>query len=181
MLYHTHKLRAHVKISIILALLFIVFICQAQQSYDYKVHANIIYHFTKYMEWPYEDGGSENFTIGVVGDTRLYAELKTLTANKSVGDQKIIVRNISGDGPFTNYHMLFLSQGESNNLKKIELMVRTQPVLLITENIGLAKKGSSINFVTVGNRLKLEINKKSILSKDIKIASELLKLATIVD
>jgi hypothetical protein len=133
------------------------------------------------MEWPYEEDATENFNIGIVGDTRLYAELKTLTVNKSVGDQKIIVRNISSDGPFTNYQMLFLSPGESSNLKKIELITRNRPVLLITENTGLAKKGSSINFVTVGNRLKLEINKRNILSKDISIASELLNLATIVD
>jgi hypothetical protein len=176
-----YKLRAYIKFLLIPIFLFNIFICQAQQSLDYKVHANIVYHFTKYLEWPKEVGGSKNFNIGIIGDTRLYAELKTLTVNKSVGSQKIFVKNISGDGPFTNYHMLFLSQGESVNLKKIELMVRNQPVILITENTGLAKKGSSINFVTVGDRLKLEINKRNILSKDIKIASELLQLATIVD
>ncbi len=133
------------------------------------------------MEWPSEDDASEAFIIGIIGDDRLYSELKALTINKSVGDQKIIIRNISSGGPFNDCHMLFLSPEESSNFKKIELITRNQPVLLITENTGLAKKGSCINFVTVDNRLKLEINKRNILSKNINIASELLKLATIVN
>lgn len=180
-LYYPLKLRHFLKILTLAALLGIPALCKGQQAYDYKVYANIIYQFTKYMEWPDEAGGSGPFVIGVVGDLRLHAELKSVTENKTVDGQKIIVRNVSTDGTFNNCHILFLSPTETSNFKKIELITRKQPVVLITKDTGLARRGASVNFVTVDNRLQLEINKKTILSKNINIASELLKLATIVD
>jgi hypothetical protein len=148
------------------------------QATDYKVHANIIYRFTKYIEWPENKPG--DFVIGIIGDSPLYEELGALTANKSVGDQRIVVKKLSASAAFYSCQILFIGQDESRNLKRIALLTADQPVLLITEENGLAKKGSCINFIIVDDRLKLEINKNNVLSRNLNIASELLKLATIV-
>ncbi|GAB3911294.1 YfiR family protein [Mucilaginibacter boryungensis] len=153
--------------------------CSAQLATDYKVHANIIYRFTKYIEWP-ESKQTGDFVIGVLGDSPLYEELGTLTANKSVGNQKIVVKKVSPGAASYTCQMLFISQDESRSLKRISLLTQDQPVLLITEENGLAKKGSCINFIIVDEHLKLEINKNNVLSRSLNIASELLKLATIV-
>ena len=64
---------------------------RAQQGADYAVQANIIYHFTKYINWP-DDKKSGDFIIGVVSDAPFYSELKGFMANKTVGGQKIVVR-----------------------------------------------------------------------------------------
>jgi hypothetical protein len=151
----------------------------AQQATDYKVHANIIYRFTKYIEWP-EDKQAGDFVIGIVGDSPLYEELGALTANKLVGNQKIIIKKFSTGAASYTCQVLFISQEESRSLKRIAPLTADQPVLLVTEENGLAKKGSCINFIIVDDRLKLEINKNNVLSRNLNIASELLKLATIV-
>ena len=44
---------------------------QAWAQNVYAVHANIIYRFTKYINWP-DDRKTGDFVIGVVGDTPLY-------------------------------------------------------------------------------------------------------------
>ena len=119
--------------------------------------------------------------IGVVGDSPLYDELRTLTSNKSVGSQKIIVKKFNNNAAFYNCSILFISIEESRSLKRIALITIGMPVLLITEDTGLTKKGSCINFIIVDDHLKLEINKNNILSRNMNIASELLKLATIVN
>jgi len=150
-----------------------------QSVTDYKVHANIIYRFTKYIQWP-ENKQSGDFIIGVVGDSPLYDELGTLTANKSVGNQRIVIKKLSASAASYTCQMLFISQEESNNLKRIAFVTADQPVLLITEKNGLAKMGSCINFIIVDDRLKLEINKNNVLSRNLDIASDLLKLATII-
>ena len=118
--------------------------------------------------------------IGVVGDSPVYEELRTLTASKSVGNQRIIIRKVSANAGVYNCSVLFISIEESRSLKRIALVTTGMPVLLITEDTGLAKKGSCINFIIVDDHLKLEINKNNILSRNLNIASELLKLATIV-
>ena len=149
------------------------------QTTDYKVYANIIYRFTKYIEWP-ENKQPGDFVIGIVGNSPLYDELSGLTANKLVGDRRIVIKKLAANAAAYNCSILFISQDESRSLKRIVLLTTDTPVLLITEENGLAKKGACINFIIVDDRIKLEINKNNILSRNMNVASELLKLATII-
>ncbi len=151
----------------------------AQSPTDYTIQANIIYRFTKYVDWP----GSKktgDFVIGVVGSQLLVDELKTFTSNKLAGHQKIVVKTFSASAEVYPCHILFISEEESNSLKKIAVRTAGDAVLLVSESDGLASKGSCINFVVVNEHLKLEINKNNIEKRNMGIASELLQLGIIV-
>jgi len=152
---------------------------QAQHTIDYSVHANIIYHFTKYIDWP-PDRKAGDFVIGVVGETPLFEELKKIMVNKKAGSQKIAIRYFSPTQTSYDCHILFLSEEESGSLKKITLRTQNNPVLLIGEEEGSASKGACISFNVVSERLKLEINKNNIQHRDLSIANELLRLGTLV-
>ena len=67
--------RYKIKGLVFIFLLFSVSSVHAQQEKNYAVYANIIYRFTKYIDWPAEKK-SGDFIIGVVGDTPLMEELK---------------------------------------------------------------------------------------------------------
>jgi len=152
---------------------------QAQQETDYKVHANIIYRFTKYIDWP-ANKKSGDFIVGIVGDSPLYDDLKALSANKTVGDQKMVVVKMSPSANSYACHMLFVSEEESSSLKRIVNLTAGTATLIISESEGLARRGSCINFITVDERLKLEINKSNIEQRSLRIASELLELGIII-
>jgi hypothetical protein len=153
---------------------------RAQQDQDYAVHANIIYHFTKYINWP-DEKKSGDFVIAVIGDSPLFEKLKALIgANKSINGQRIVVRKYASSTQSFNCHILFIGEDESSILKKIAAGTSASSILLVTESDGLARKGSCINFVIVDDRLKLEINKKNIEQRDLGIATELLNLGTVV-
>jgi hypothetical protein len=152
---------------------------QAQHATDYTIHATLIYRFTKYIDWP-ANKKSGDFIIGILGDSPLYDDLKSFTSNKTVGSQKIVVTKITGSKNYSNCHILFISEEESGDLKKIAELTSGAPVLLITEYNGLAHKGSCFNFITVNDRLKLEINKNNVEQRYLHIASELLELAIII-
>jgi hypothetical protein len=151
----------------------------AQQVMDYAIQANIIYRFTKYIDWP-ESKKTGDFIIGIVGDTPLSDELKNFIANKMAGTQKIVIKKISSSAESYSCNILFISEDESNNLRKIAAKTAGSAILLVTESDGLARRGSCINFVLAGDHLKLEINKKNIEQRDLSIASELLNLGIIV-
>jgi hypothetical protein len=85
---------------------------QAQQGTDYAIHANIIYRFTKYINWP-EDKKSGDFVIGIIGDSPLYNELQRFLVNKTAGNQKIVVKKMSPGAPAYNCHILFICEDES--------------------------------------------------------------------
>jgi hypothetical protein len=149
------------------------------QTINYSVHANIIYHFTKYINWP-ESKRTGDFVIGIVGETPLYDSLKTFIADKSAGDQKIVVRMYSHSETAYNCQILFISEDESSYLKKILLRTIGAPLLIVTESQEGAIKGSCINFAIVFGRVKMEFNKNNIELRHLNIASELLQLGKLV-
>jgi len=152
---------------------------QAQQNLDYALHANIIYRFIKYIDWP-DQSKTGDFIIGIVGDTPLYDDLKKTIGNKLAGTQRIVLKKFSASAVSFDCHILFIGDDERRSLKKIASRTAGSPILLVSESDGLAEKGSCINFIIVADRLKLEINKHNIEGRGLDIASELLQLGKIV-
>ena len=172
-------LRNHSKVQYLLFISYLfIQTAQGQQGKGF-VHANIIYHFTKYIDWP-DQMKSGDFVIGVIGESPLYDELKKVTNNKTVGNQKIVIRQCSADAGSYHCHILFIAEDENRHLKKIVAQTTGSPVLLVTETEGDARKGACINFVVVDERLRLEINKINIEKRDLHIATELLQLGTLI-
>jgi hypothetical protein len=151
----------------------------AQSSIEYAVQANIIYHFTKYVAWP-ESKKSGDFVIGIVGDSPLYDALKLKVANKTAGSQKIVVKQISRSQQIIDCHILFISEDESDALKKIVSRNAEKPVLLVCEDEGAASRGAAINFKVVSEKLKIEINKNNIEQRSLSVANELLRLGILI-
>jgi len=160
-------------------LLFVSFKSRAQQSDDYALYANIIYRFTKYVNWP-ADKKSGDFVIGIVGDSPLYDEMKTFTINKHVGSQEIVIKTFSSSSSSYDCQILFISEDASRSLKKIAALTERSSILLVSQSMGLAQKGSCINLVIVDQHLKLEINKSNIQQRNLEVASEFLALGIIV-
>ena len=156
-----------------------IFTVRAQYETDYTIQASIIYRFTKYIDWP-PNKKSGDFIIGVVGDSPLYDDLKKFLDNKTVYNQKIVVTKLPASASYDNCHIVFISKENSGNLKRIAALTAGDPVLIITEYNGLAHKGSCINFITLNNRLKIEINKTNTDQRSLRIASELLDLSIII-
>lgn len=146
---------------------------------NYAIQANIIYRFTKYVNWP-EDKKAGDFVIGIVGDTPLYDELTHFTTNKTAGGRAIVVKKFSASASSYNCQILFISDEESGSIKRIAASTSGMPTLLVSESEGVARKGSCINFVVVDDHLKLEINKTAIEKRMLDIATELLSLGIIV-
>ena len=165
--------------SLLLLLIFCIPCIKAQDPVNYAVHANIIYRFTKYVNWP-DSKKSGDFVIGIVGDTRLYDELKRFVPNKTVGTQKIVLRRLSSSVSKYNCHILFISDDARQSLKKIVTATEGEPILLVSETNGFAGKGSCINFAIASERLRLEINRDNIEERGLEIATELLSLGVIV-
>jgi hypothetical protein len=152
---------------------------QAQQDKGYSVHANIIYHFTKYINWP-DPLKTGDFVIGVIEAPELYVELKKVADLKTVGSSRMVIKTISAHAVSFSCHIVFIGDDASDNLKKIVAATANTPVLLVTETEGAARKGACINFALIDDRLKLEINKTNIAERELRIATELLQLGTVV-
>ena len=178
---NTHQLHESAPKSLFITCILLIsfFKIYAQHEAEYKIQANIIYRVTKYIDWP-SNKKAGDFIIGVIGESPLYDDLRSLSINKTVGGQRIVVVKMSPTATSYDCHMLFISEEESSNLKKIAGATTGAPILIISESDGLARKGSCINFITVDDHLKLEINKSNVEQRNLGIASELLELGIII-
>ena len=115
----------HKAISLFGLLLFLVISnIHAQQSISYALHANIIYRFAKYAEWP-DDNKKGDFIIGIVGATELHDELEHFIENKTAaGDKKIVIKKLSSTAGSYFCQILFISEDKSKSLKKIAEITR---------------------------------------------------------
>ena len=171
------------KYSLFFVLAFASLSFQQQQCFDpnNKLKAIFIYNFTRYFEWP-EKMKTGNFVIHIIGTNHgIYQELNKMAESKAVGNQKLEIRSGTSVDPSIKPHIIFLLTDASDMLKNVASQYKGKGTLVITEKPGLAKTGSSINFVIADSKQKFEYNKKNAEKCGLKTNEELKSLAIVVD
>lgn len=146
---------------------------------EYHLKAAFIYRFTSYIEW--EKIPEKEFGIGIIGESPITKPLKEIAASKTVRHRKMIIHELSEtSGPGT-CSVVFISRQCKASLSEILARIPKRNVLVITEKPGYAEEGAAINFVIIDNKIRFEVNLKSLSSAGLKASSQLLKLAIMVE
>ena len=146
-----------------------------------RIKAVFMYNFTRYIEWP-ESAANGNFIINVFGsNTPLVAELNNLAKTKTVGTQKIEIRNTTSLDAIGSSHILFVCGDNPTPLSEIISKIKGKNVLLVTERPGFARLGAAINFVIVQNKQKFELNKANAEKYNLKVSTTLVQLGISVE
>ena len=146
-----------------------------------KIKAVFIYNFTKYIEWP-SDYQSGEFTIGILGDNpALFKELDNMSKVKKVANRAFKIKSISSVEDLNKQHILYIPEDSKASVSSVISKLKGKSTLLVTESPGLAKQGSAINFIIVGNRQKFELNKTTVSNHNLKVSSTLEKLSVLVN
>ena len=152
---------------------------QQKDDTQAKIKAVYIYGFTKYFEWTNNKDG--NFTITVLGENvNLLNELGNTVRNKSVGSQKIDLKNHQTISEIDQTSILYITPDKSHLLTEALTKFKGKSVLIITEKQGLAKVGATINFIVEENKQKFELNKLAAAKAGLNVGSGIEKLAASV-
>jgi hypothetical protein len=143
-----------------------------------NLKAAFVYNFTKYIEWNLTD--QDEFVIGIIGSSPILESFNEIAQSKTVNDKKIIIRQFKKPADITFCNILFISQDTPFSLSSI-LANTDKQTITVSEKEGFAEQGTAFNFKIVSDKLKFEANVKSIISTGVKVSSQLLKLAKIVD
>lgn len=159
--------------------LFIIFFSFCAQltvdAQEENAIASFIYNFTRYVNWPSDDGG--DFMIDVIGHKSVYDKLKEICAGRKVGNKNISVRFLETPANITRSHILFVGFWQSKDMPKVIDKVNGSPTLIVSEKDGLIDAGSDINFIVRNNSIKYEIKKSNIVKRGLTISETLLSLA----
>jgi hypothetical protein len=146
-----------------------------------RLKSVFMYNFTRYIDWP-ADYKSGDFVITMYGtNPSMLAELNKMALTKTVGTQKIEIRNITSLDGIGKCNILYVTPDVATPIADIVAKIKGKATLIVTEQPGLAKKGSAINFVVVDNRQKFELNQSNAEKNHLKVSSSLLALAIPVE
>lgn len=149
---------------------------------EYQVKAAFLYNFAKFVEWPTaSSAGVPELVIGIWGDDPFGAVLDNVVRGKTVSQRPLLIRRLTRMEEARSCQVLFVSRSEQERLSPLLEILRGQPVLTVSESDRFAQRGGMINFILVNENVKLEINPNAATAAKLKIKSNLLSLAKIVN
>ena len=151
----------------------------AQADREVQVKAAFLYKFGDFVDWPENafDGSGGVFVIGVIGADAIAAELERVTASRSIQERQVVVRRLQrGEAP-GQLHVLFVGEAEGARLGEVLATVKGQPLLVVTESENALQRGSVINFVAIGDKLRFDVALPPAERARLRISSRLLAVA----
>lgn len=143
-----------------------------------NLKAAFIYNFTRYVEWN-NNAGETEFIIGIMGSSLIDAPIQEIAKKNTVNNRRIVIRYFGKPEDIVYCHILFIPRNTATPLHLILNRVE-KGVLTIGEEAGFGKMGTALNFVLDNDKLKFEANLKAINAAGLKVSSQLLKLAIII-
>jgi hypothetical protein len=152
---------------------------QAQERPIHEVYSMMVFNFTKYVQWP-DHTASGEFVIGVIGNTEVFNTLQAWYGGKPRGGKTYAIKRFSSASEVTDCHVVFIDKSKSGEFEAINNKVKGKGTLVITDKNGLGEKGSGINFKTIDNKLKFELNQKAIETSNLKVSGSLSSMAILI-
>lgn len=137
---------------------------------------------TRFIDWPVIDGtlSGNRFVIGVYNDTDFFNTLTEVFKDKLIKNHKVTVISINSPEQISIFNLCYLSEKAKPLLNKFVEAANSSGVLLISETTDFSKAGVHINFYLEDEKLKFEINEKSINSAGFKVSYLLMQNARII-
>lgn len=144
----------------------------------HEVYSMMVFNFVKYVQWPADE--NKEFVIGVIGNNDIYNTLNTWYAGKPKGNKTYVVKKFSNASEMTDCQVVFIDRSKSGEFEAVNNKVKGKGTLVVTDRNGLGSKGSCINFKTVDEKLKFELNQHAIEASNLKVASALTSMAILI-
>lgn len=172
-------------VALVLAVQFLLMgsVIRAESSpTEYDIKAAYFFNFLKFVEWPADAVADPQgrWVIGIVGDSRVGAELSLLAEGKTVEGRGLLVKKLRAGDSLTRCNILFVSASEEKHLASILSGLQGSSVLTVADFDKFIERGGMIQFVTDGEGIRMDIDLGATGRARLKVSSKLLALAQAV-
>jgi hypothetical protein len=151
---------------------------RAQPS-EYLAEIVLIDKMTRFVEWPKADPGRA-FILAVIGRTPFGEALDDYFSHHPLKNRPVTIRYLHKVEDLDEADLLFICASERPRLAQILGRVKGRPTLTVADSEGFAASGTMVGFVSVGGKIRFEINPVPIRESGIRIRPDFLQLAKIV-
>ena len=142
---------------------------------DYRAKAEYLVNFVKYVDWP--DNGRPSILICVAGQNVFGSVLETLIRNEKVGGKPL--KTVVILEPNSDCDVVFTPR--TSNVPAYLRAAAGTPTLTVGETNGFLEQGGIIRFARDNDNIVFEINRVTADRAKLRINSQLLQLARIVE
>jgi hypothetical protein len=166
------------RIALILILFLFLYLFPVSAQYNEGlIKAAYIERITRFLEWPARDSliSKSNFVIGVYDEKEFYSTLTEVFKDKPIKQHKVKIITITGPEDISTCNLCYISGKARPKIRKFIEAANSSGVLIISGTTDFSKEGVHINFYIEDEKLKFEINEKSLASAGFKVSYLLLQ------
>lgn len=152
------------------------------REYEDQVKATFIYNFSRFVEWPngaFVDS-KNSLTVCFLGANPFGGALESIRG-KNVKGRKIEIKRLASVSKLAACQILFVSSSEKKHLKEILESAKRSRILTIGDMSQFAQDGGAVALSMRKDRIHFSVNLGVANETGVKISSNVLKLATIVN
>lgn len=149
---------------------------------EYAIKAAYLYNFAKFVEWPpgaFPTSDSP-LVICIAGENPFGTALAALQG-KSVESRPVKVLDLPTVTGLDQCNVVFFGRAEQGRFKTVLAKLARLPILTVSDISDFAQAGGMIGLFEAEQRIRFSINITAARQANLKLSSQLLKLATIVD
>lgn len=146
---------------------------------EYEVKVAFIHNIAKFVEWPAAIPVRGTMRLCILGQPH-FTEAAVLLHGKQIGGRVWEVQPVDSRTALNECRVLFIAASESGNLHRVLEDIKGNATLTVGDTNGYAAQGVMLNFYPDQGKVRFEINVDAAQRAGLKIGSQLLKLARIV-
>jgi len=145
-------------------------------SLEYKVKAEFLERFTRFVEWPSGSFAAADspFVLCVIGDNPFGGYLDQMSQTRKIQNRKISNRVLKAATEVDGCHLVFIARGAP--VQQVLTRTTGRPALTVGDSPGFSEAGVLINFLREKEHVRFEINGAAVKKSGLKFSSKLLDL-----
>lgn len=186
--FHSPRVRDRLLAGVVAVVLAVPFLVVGRAAGTDASHAEnqlkaaYLFNFLKFVEWPTDAGANPRgkWVIGIMGGSPVGGELSLLAEGKTVEGRGVLVKKLRAGDSLTKCNILFVSASEEKHLASILSGLQGSSVLTVADFDRFIERGGMIQFVSDGDRIRMDIDLGATGRARLKVSSKLLTLAQAV-
>lgn len=173
-----------IKIGLISVKLLWTFSMSAQNFDEYQLKVHFIHSFCQFVDWqdPLYFEKKETFNLVILGENPFDNFINIYFRDQYIKHKPVIINYVATLEMLPEKcDVLFISRSEKYRIKTILNKMKNKPTLTIGDTEAFGELGVHINMYIKHNKIRFEINEKSMDSSQLKAQFRLIQVAKIIN
>ncbi len=151
---------------------------QRVEADEYRVKAAFIARFPQFVTWPEAGEPASTFDLCVMAPSPFGGWLSDAVSGTQIAERPAVIREVTSVRQLDGCKVLFLSPRPLSRRYALLRRARDLPILTVGEDSDFIGDGGIITLRVIGTHLRFDINAGQAQRVDLRISSQLLRLAT---